>query len=182
MAQKRNFWTTIPGFLTGTATVISAVLGLLAVFGWGGDSKTNSSPTPVVTESPSPGTDSGDRDSGGGGVEEGETRVRLSPQSVDFGRQNVGSPSPEQNVTVTNTGTQEVAITSVEITGADSALFQIASNDCGDMVQPEYDCKVALRFTPQAAGNFRATLVINHDAAEGPTDVTLQGTGSLLGL
>jgi hypothetical protein len=181
MAQKKSFWSTLPGFLTGTATVISAVLGLLAVFGLGGDDKSKTA-TPTVTASPSPTAGGSERQGSGGSGESSVGLVRLSPQNVDFGRQNVGSGGPEETVTLTNTGTREVIINTVELGGADPSLFQIVSNDCGDTVQPEYDCKISLRFIPEAAGDFRATLLIDHDADEGPTDVTLQGTGSLLGL
>lgn len=182
MAQKKSFWTTLPGFLTGLATVITAGLSLLAVFGLAGDGNTKSSPTPGG-ESPSPSeTGSQDRDSGGGASSGEETRVRLAPETLDFGRQTVGSASPDQTVTLTNIGTGEVAITDVQITGADMELFQVESNNCGDTIQPDYDCKVDVTFTPRSAGEFRAALVINHNADEGPTDVSLEGTGALLGL
>lgn len=182
MAQKKNFWSTIPGFITGTATVISAVLGLLAVFGLGGDGQSKARPSPTVTASESPTGSQGQTSQRSAGGGESVARVRLSPLNLDFGRQNVGSASPEQKVTLTNTGTQEVVINGVEIGGADPDLFQIVSNNCSDVVQPEYDCTMSLKFTPQAAGDFRATLLIDHEADEGPSDVTLQGTGSVLGL
>ncbi|MDQ4149066.1 MAG: choice-of-anchor D domain-containing protein [Actinomycetota bacterium] len=187
MAQKKSFWSTIPGFVTGAATVITAVLGVLGVIqaNKGSPMATNDSATPSATNSsPSPTSASGRGTSGSGGSSDARGQARVSPRTLDFGRAAIGRTSEEMTVTVTNIGDGELTIDGVDVNGANASLFRITSNRCapGQTVQPEYDCEIALTFAPNAAGDFRATLTIDHDGLDSPSEVALSGTGALLPL
>ncbi len=50
--DQKNFWTTIPGILTGLAAVIAATTGLIAAFHSHSGSQGGSTPTPAVVTQP----------------------------------------------------------------------------------------------------------------------------------
>ena len=185
MAQKKSFWSTLPGFATGIATIVTAALGVIGVVqaNKGEPAATEESPgasSPTTTPSPSPGRAT----SGSSGSSEARGRARVSPRTLDFGRSGLGRATGEQTVTLTNVGNGELTIEGVEVSGANASLFTITANRCGEgqTVQPEYECEITLRFTPDAVGDFRATLTIDHDGEDSPSEVDLTGTGALLPL
>jgi len=103
--------------------------------------------------------------------------ITVSPGSIDFGGQSMGTTSPSQSVTVTNTGTSTLTISGVV---ASSQFTQ--TNDCSS-VAPSATCTVHVSFSPAAAaGAFNSTvgvagsLTITSNAASSPTDVQLEGT------
>jgi hypothetical protein len=102
--------------------------------------------------------------------------VWLSTLHMAFGDQAVGSFSPTQTLTVTNTGSVAVSITGVGISGPGAAEFT-QTHDCTSTLAARGGaCTVTVQFAPASAGSFSATLTINHEV-EGTKTVALSGTG-----
>jgi centrosomal CEP192-like protein/HYDIN/CFA65/VesB family protein/ASPM-SPD-2-Hydin domain-containing protein len=104
--------------------------------------------------------------------------IGFTPTSVSFGNQGVGATSAAQTVTVTNTGTAGLHMTSASLTGTNAADFAISANTCsGVTVAPGATCTVGVTFTPGATGARSASLSFSDDAPASPQSVALSGTG-----
>ena len=102
--------------------------------------------------------------------------VSLSPSSVAFGNQSVGTTSAAQTVTLTNTGNATLTITSVTVTGTNATDFA-QTNTCGSSVAAGGNCTISVTFTPSASGSRAASLTITDNASGSPQSVSLSGTG-----
>jgi len=103
--------------------------------------------------------------------------VSLSPTSIPFGNQAVGTTSTAQTVTVTNNGTATLSITSVAITGANASAFG-QTNNCGSSLAVGANCTISVTFSPMASGSDTASVSISDSAAGSPQTVGLSGTGT----
>ncbi len=99
--------------------------------------------------------------------------VTLSPTSLTFGNQPTGLASAALTVTLSNTGTAALSITSINATGA----FAETSN-CGTSVAAGASCTINVTFTPSGTGVETGTLTIADNASGSPQAVTLSGTGT----
>lgn len=98
--------------------------------------------------------------------------VVLSPTSLTFATQTVGTTSAPQVVTLTNTGSEALALTSI----AASASYA-QSNTCGSSVAAGAACSITVTFTPTATGTQAGTITIVDNAGSSQM-VNLSGTGS----
>ena len=98
--------------------------------------------------------------------------VTLAPTSLTFVGQVVGSTSAAQPVTLTNTGSSALSITSIAVSGDFAQL-----NTCGSSVAPGTACTISVTFTPTALGNRYGTVTITDNAANSPQTVLLAGDG-----
>jgi len=99
----------------------------------------------------------------------------LSPTSLSFAGQGLGTTSGSQPVTLSNTGNAALAITGM----ATSANFR-QTNNCGTSVAAGSSCTINVTFTPTATGTLTGTLTItdNSNGVAGSTQsVALSGTG-----
>ncbi|HEV2378003.1 MAG TPA: discoidin domain-containing protein [Streptosporangiaceae bacterium] len=96
----------------------------------------------------------------------------LTPSSLTFGFQNVGSTSGAQTTTVTNPGQSTIAINSVTTTGpyADTTT-------CGTTLAAGASCTVSVTFAPTAGGAQNGTLQLANSATATPVEAVLTGTG-----
>ncbi|HWD09476.1 MAG TPA: choice-of-anchor D domain-containing protein [Actinomycetota bacterium] len=194
MAEKRSFWSSVPGLVTGLAAIITGLVALISVFTrFNGSHNTSnngapsppaatSSPTPTATgvtttstptmtdtASPSPGASPG--------ASPGVTTSPASPgapatltaspsSGLDFGSVGIGQTSPVRTVTITNAGGSPAVIQSVNPDGTNSSWFSIATSTCGNgaALQPQQTCQVGIQVKPSSVGSGTATL-----------DVTYQG-------
>jgi hypothetical protein len=106
------------------------------------------------------------------GTGSGQPALTLTPASLTFASQQVGTTSPAQPVTLMNTGIGPLAITSIATVG-DFA----ETNNCGSTVNPGASCTVTVTFTPTAIGTRSGNVTITDDAAGSPQFVFLTGTG-----
>jgi hypothetical protein len=115
----------------------------------------------------------------GGGTGGGSTpAVTLSSTSLSFGNQPVDTTSSAQTVTLTNTGSAALSITSLTITGTNASDFTEVADTCGSSVAAGGTCTVEVTFTPSAASSYTATLSITDNATGSPQPVALSGTGT----
>jgi hypothetical protein len=104
--------------------------------------------------------------------------INLTPASLDFGTQNVGTKSPPQNVTVFNDETSALTITGINIGGNDPNDFT-ETNKCGSTLPAGANCQIAVVFQPQVGGARSATLNVNYQGPGSPLTVSLSGFGAV---
>ena len=97
----------------------------------------------------------------------------VSPTSLTFGSQTVGTTSAAQTVTLSNTGSAALTITSIVASG-DFA----ASNTCGGSLAAGGNCSISVTLTPTASGTRTGSLSVTDNATGSPQTVSLTGTGS----
>ena len=97
--------------------------------------------------------------------------VTVSPTSLTFGGQLVGTSSTPQSVTLSNTGSNSVTINSISASGDFSE-----TDNCGSSLAGNSSCTINVTFTPTSSGTRTGTLTVS-DAA-GTQNVSLTGTGT----
>jgi hypothetical protein len=99
--------------------------------------------------------------------------VSLSSKLLTFPSQWVGTTSAAQNLTLTNTGSAPLTISSIVING-DFAQ----TNACGTSVAAGANCTIAVTFAPTTVGARSAMVTITDKATGSPHTVALSGTGT----
>lgn len=102
--------------------------------------------------------------------------VSVSPTSLTFGSQAVGTTSPSQQVTLYNSTPSALTIDNIYGSGSDPADFK-QTNNCGSSVAAGGTCTINVSFAPQTTGTLTATLNVSDSASNSPQTVTLTGTG-----
>src|SRR5580704_1325105 len=100
----------------------------------------------------------------------------LTPNSLDFGQENVGQKSPPQIATLANVGTLDLLIKKIGINGGDPNDFT-QTNNCPTNLTANQSCQIQVVFAPTQSGSRSATLFVNHSGQGNPTIVALSGTG-----
>jgi hypothetical protein len=101
-----------------------------------------------------------------------QAQVMLSSTKLTFTSQLVGTTSPAQNVTLTNTGNETLDIASIAASG-DFAQ----TNTCGSTVGAGANCMISVTFTPSAMGKRTGAVTITDNAPDSPEVIMLAGTG-----
>jgi uncharacterized repeat protein (TIGR01451 family) len=104
--------------------------------------------------------------------------VSLTPTSLAFGNQAVGTSSAVQVVTLSNNSGATVTISSITITGANALEFSHTTT-CGASVANTATCTISVMFSPASIGAKVATLSVTDDAANSPQTLALTGTGTV---
>jgi hypothetical protein len=101
----------------------------------------------------------------------------LTPASLSFAQQAIGSTSAAQQVTLTNNGDVALTLITAAISPGDFASPGdfTATNSCGPSLNPHSSCAISVAFVPTAIGNRTATLTVT-DQFRSQT-VALTGTG-----
>jgi hypothetical protein len=97
----------------------------------------------------------------------------LSPTTLSFSNQQVGTTSDAQTITLTNSGTLSLQFSHIQA----SRLFG-ETNACGTSLGPGSSCMLSVTFTPTVAGAATGTLSFTDSAPDSPQSVTLSGTGT----
>lgn len=106
-----------------------------------------------------------------------EPLLALTPDPLQFGEQSVGTASAPAQVTLQNPGTATLEVSAVD---APATPFASAGGTCGAApftVAPGASCTLAYTFAPSAVGASVLALAVSSNAASGPDDFTLLGTG-----
>ena len=103
--------------------------------------------------------------------------LQISPGSLTFAAQSVGTPSPSQTIMLSNTGTSSVTINGITVTGPNAADFSENGN-CSAVLGAGASCQLTVIFKPVAAGNRSASISISDDAAGNPHSVPVAGTAT----
>jgi hypothetical protein len=100
----------------------------------------------------------------------GAPAVSLSPTALSFGDQATGTTSAAQQLSVTNSGTGPLILSSIQTSNQFAA-----TNTCGASVAPAGSCTIQVTFTPSASGTQTGTLTITDNASDSPQIVALAG-------
>jgi hypothetical protein len=99
------------------------------------------------------------------------TTATISPASLTFGAQLVGTTSSPQPVTITNTGLNNMTVSAAPTSGDFAQTNQCSS------IPATQSCTIYVTFTPTTVGSRSGTLTINDDAQGNPHSLNLDGTG-----
>ncbi len=99
--------------------------------------------------------------------------VTALPGNLSFGQVQIGTTSSAMPITVENTGSVPVPVTSVTVTPP----FVLAANGCGSSLAANSDCALSVTFRPTQPGAASGTLSLVDGA--GTQTVVLGGTGAI---
>ena len=164
MGKSGSFWSSIPGFLTGLAGVLTAVVTLVTLAysqGWIGDG---------------PAEDATSAGAGGGGATASAPEVGVDPESVRFRPTVLGAVT--ETVTVRNEGDQAFTVDPAEVSGADAGSFAVDDDDCaGEALPSGRSCTMRVTFDPGGIGDAEATLVVSVNGGQRSAEVALDAAG-----
>ena len=103
------------------------------------------------------------------------TAVTLSPSSLSFGTQAVGTTSAANSITLTNSGAGALSINSLSATGG----FSESDNCSGTILQPSGQCNVNVSFTPNLAGTYAGDITLADSAPNSPQLIPITGIAVL---
>jgi hypothetical protein len=98
--------------------------------------------------------------------------VTLSPTTLTFAAQSVGTTSPSQAVKLTNTSSSDLAISGVTVSGD-----FLVKDKCASTVAPNGSCNVTVQFRPRTTGTRTGVVTITDNASSSPQKIRLTGTG-----
>ncbi|HTS11879.1 MAG TPA: choice-of-anchor D domain-containing protein [Candidatus Limnocylindrales bacterium] len=107
----------------------------------------------------------------------------IQPSTLTFGTVSDGATGSTQVVTLTNTGSAALNLTSIRITGtnvADFGILTTGSSPCpasSGSLAINASCTVGVQFAPQSSGAKSAALSFTDNATGSPQSVPLAGTG-----
>jgi len=106
--------------------------------------------------------------------------VLVSPTTLNFSAQTVGTSSASQQITLSNIQNAVLTINSISITGPNANEFS-QTNGCGASLAANSSCSIKITFTPTAAGTATAFVSVADNAASSPQTVSLAGVGQTAG-
>ena len=102
--------------------------------------------------------------------------AKLSATQLTFASQSVGTASGVQTVTLTNTGTVALTLTSITVKGGQADDFILAKT-CGASLAVNASCVLSVTFKPVSVGTKQAMISIMDNVSGSPQVVALLGTG-----
>jgi len=99
--------------------------------------------------------------------------AKLSAQSLSFGSTTVGNTNAG-GVSLTNSGTAALAITSIGFVGTGASAFT-ETNTCGTSLAIGASCNISITFKPAAAGTFTATMDVKDNETNSPQTLAVSG-------
>jgi hypothetical protein len=103
----------------------------------------------------------------------GQVAVKVTPASLDFGTQPVGTTSPSQTATLSNAGNSAVIVRRIIASGID---FDQTSN-CGATLAAGAQCTIQITFKPAITGPRTGNLTLVVSGSTRPCMIALNGTG-----
>lgn len=183
---KRSFWSTTAGVVTGVASVLTAIVGLLgagASLGWFG-SKDNDSKSAANAASST--TNGGATSStafgattttvfGRTATTAGFSLTPLQPSPDQLTFDSLGAR--DQQVTIRNTSSTTLTLRKPTVSGVDASQFTATDLTCGTRLDANRTCEVKVTFLATKSGTSTATLVVQPD---GPPALEVPLRGSRL--
>ena len=102
--------------------------------------------------------------------------VGWSTATLAFGNQTLSGLYPARQLTLTNTGSAALTITSLSVGAGPFSL--VSASPCGGSLAAGATCNIDLKFNPTAVGGASATLSLVSNAAGSPHTVALTGQGT----
>jgi hypothetical protein len=173
--NKKSFWSSIPGLVTGLAGLLTGIVGLvtvliqLDVIGGGDDAAT---PAGVTTTVAAGGTGGTAGTGGGGGTTTVSARLTTDPTSLKL-----ATGEREKTLTVRNLSSTPLTVLKPEYSGADRAAFSTDSG-CTNVVLPAgRSCTLKVTLSPSGVlKTYKANLVLEAKEIPGATEVPVEAT------
>jgi len=170
--NKKSFWSSIPGLVTGLAGLLTGIVGLVTVLIQldviGG--KDGSTPSAAVTTTVAPGGTAGTTGGtagAGGSATTISGRLTVEPASVKL-----ATGVRETNVTVRNNATATVTVLKPEYKGRDSSAFTVDSGCTNVALRVGASCTVKVQLTPTGPlKTYEAALVLEAKEMSEVTEV-----------
>ena len=166
--NKRSFFSTIPGLVTGLAGLLTGIVGLVTVLMQlnviGGDESNGSTAVNTGTSASAP------AGGGAGGTPTTEAGTfTASPSTLNFGP----ADPKEKVVKVTNTSdSARLTVQMPTLTGKDADRFTASPGDCSGQLAPNLSCNVRVTFAPSGPlRSYEATLQIQATGAPRAAEV-----------
>jgi hypothetical protein len=96
----------------------------------------------------------------------------FSAPSLTFTPQSVGTSSPAQKITLSNTGSGKLNLSSIT-----ASQFFSTTNNCGISLAAGASCVLSVQFSPSLQGMLQGSITITDDAAGTPRTIALSGIG-----
>lgn len=103
--------------------------------------------------------------------------MTLTPASIAFGSCPADTNCGSETVTLSNTASTALSISSITFTGGNASDFS-QNNTCNSSLAAGASCNIVIMFTPAASGTRTAALSVADSATGSPQSVTLSGTGA----
>jgi hypothetical protein len=103
--------------------------------------------------------------------------VTVTPGSIAFGGQLVGTVSAAHFYKVTNVGTGGLVVTGATVSGKNPGDFRVHTGCAGAPVPPGGTCTVAVRFAPSSTSLRSAAISVSDNAPLSPQGVPVTGFG-----
>jgi hypothetical protein len=116
----------------------------------------------------------------GTGVSAAAPQATLTPTSLTFASQALGTTSPAQNINLTNSGEASMTVTGISLAGSNPGDYA-QTNTCQPVpftLTAGFSCTISVTFKPLATGTRTASVSIADNAAGTPQTVALSGTGA----
>jgi len=107
----------------------------------------------------------------------GSMPVSVTPSSLTFPAQTVGTTSTAKKITIKNNLKTTLTFSGITLTGANAGNFAQSATTCGTTLAAGASCAVSVTFTPAATGSRVAELDVADGAITSPQTVALSGTG-----
>jgi Bacterial Ig-like domain (group 3)/Beta-propeller repeat len=106
--------------------------------------------------------------------------LRITPNTINFGSQGIGTASAAQTITLVNTGNATVSFpaNALRINNPD---YILQSTTCGTTLAQEASCTVILKFKPSMLFVDSGSLLIADNAVGGPQPIYFAGFGIPIG-
>ena len=105
--------------------------------------------------------------------------VTLTPSSLTFAAQDLGTTSAPQSISVANTGNASLFINSAQVKGANPLDFTAVSDGCSGLtLAVGASCSMSITFKPTNTGTRSATLIVTDNAPNSPQTASITGTGT----
>ena len=102
---------------------------------------------------------------------------QMWPLALSYGFEWVGVTAAAQTSTLTDSGSTDLSITGIAITGANAADFA-ENHTCGTSLAAGASCSISVTFNPSAVGARKASLSVTDSATNSPQQVALSGSGT----
>ncbi len=104
--------------------------------------------------------------------------IGANPTQLVFPAQPIGQAGSPLTLTITNTGGAPMSSIAFQITGSSASSFTWGASTCGAVLNSGAVCTVQVNFSPAAAGQFTATLIVTSSTnGVNPVQVPLSGIG-----
>ena len=116
--------------------------------------------------------------SGGGGL---TPNIVLTPSPLAFGNQNINTTSAYQTVTISNTGTGPLVVSSITVSGPFSNAGIVGPTFCTGTsftLNAGQFCNIGVTFSPTVLGPLTGLFSVVSNDSTSPDNVTLTGTGT----